>query len=87
MSNNRNYIKGRSKEYRIVNKLKKISYEIAFRSAGSHSPIDVVAINRKLKLVRFIQAKPKKFSKKEKLRLEEKYNWLNDEFLCSFEVI
>jgi len=60
---------------------------IAFRSAGSHSPIDVVIINVKLGSVRFIQAKPNNFSELAKQRLLEKYMKLNDYFKCSFQVI
>lgn len=42
---NKNYRRGYVFENRLVNKLKKEGWPIAFRTAGSHSPIDVVAIN------------------------------------------
>ena len=81
-----NYIKGANKERRVVNKARKAG-KIAWRSAGSHSPIDVCIIDREAKTVRFIQCKPKNFSKNKKEGLLEKYKFLNDEYLCSFQVL
>ena len=43
---NKAYQKGRRKEYKVCNELKEEGYDIAQRSAGSHSPIDVWAINK-----------------------------------------
>jgi Archaeal holliday junction resolvase (hjc). len=42
---NKNYIKGRNKEYRIKRKLEKEGYYV-IRSAGSHSYFDLIAINK-----------------------------------------
>lgn len=81
---NRNYINGRSKEYRLISKLKKEGYLIVFRTAGSHSPIDVVAISKGHIL--FIQSKPKKFSDNKKKELEQEYLWLNTTLVSKFEV-
>jgi Archaeal holliday junction resolvase (hjc). len=44
-SMNKNYIKGRNKEYRIKRRLEKEGYYV-IRSAGSHSYFDLVAINK-----------------------------------------
>lgn len=41
---NKNYIRGRAFEYRVVDKVKKMGYTTVFRSAGSHSPWDVIGI-------------------------------------------
>jgi len=43
---NKNYVNGRNKEYKVCKQLKEIGFDIAQRSAGSHSPIDIFAINR-----------------------------------------
>lgn len=58
---NRNYINGRAKEYRVMNKFKQEGL-VAFRSAGSHSPIDVIGINPLSKQIFLIQCKPKSMS-------------------------
>ena len=51
------YKKGARKEYAIVDKMRKRGFDIVFRSAGSHSCIDVVAINTSLKIIQLIQSK------------------------------
>jgi len=55
---NKNYIKGRKKEYKIMKMFKEAGYDIAQRTAGSHSPIDIFAVDRKNKTIIFIQSKP-----------------------------
>ncbi len=87
MMPNKNYIKGRRKEYAICNKLKEQGYHIAQRSAGSHSPIDVFAIDWDKKIIRFIQAKPDSMSDNKKKEIEEKNKKLNGAFMCLFEVV
>jgi len=62
---NRNYKRGADKERKIVKKLMpskvfsdiKENGVIAFRSAGSHSPIDVISIDFKNKIIKVIQCK------------------------------
>ena len=83
---NKNYIKGRRKEYYIKDKFQMLGY-LCFRSAGSHSPVDVVAIHRTKKKILLIQAKPKSMSKGARLRLEEHEKELNGEFEVEFVVI
>jgi hypothetical protein len=41
---NSNYIKGRSREYKIKQELEKEGYPLVMRTAGSHSPVDIIAI-------------------------------------------
>ena len=83
---NRNYINGANKERRIVNKHRGMGH-IAFRSAGSHSPIDICIINREEKKITFVQSKPKKFSKKKAAKISEDLSWINDEFMVDFKVL
>lgn len=52
----KNYNKGRKQEYKIVWDLRSRGW-LAFRSAGSHSPVDVVAINPEKKEILLIQSK------------------------------
>ena len=72
---NLNYIKGRRAEYKTMHLLEKEGY-VCFRSAGSHSPIDVFAFLQKEKsespIIRAIQCKATKYiSKKDSARLKE----------------
>jgi len=82
-----NYERGRNREYYIRNLLIKKGYDIVIRSAGSHSFADLIAINKKTKEILFIQVKPKKFSEKTKEKLFTENNWVNDEFICKFDVM
>ena len=79
---NKHYVKGRRKEYKIRKELVDEGFDIVQRSAGSHSPIDVFAINRKTKEILFVQSKPEGFTSKE----YEQYMWLNNEFKVKFEI-
>lgn len=73
---NKNYVKGRKKEYAIVNKYKAIGC-LAFRSAGSHSPIDVVVINPREHEIILIQSKPESMSDNKKEELRESLKFLD----------
>jgi Holliday junction resolvase len=59
---NKNYVKGRRKEYKIVNEYRALGFDIVQRTAGSHSPIDILAINKKARKIVLIQAKPDDYS-------------------------
>lgn len=83
---NKNYLKGVRKERAIVNRARQNGH-IAFRSAGSHSPIDVIVIDFLRMEIALIQCKPDNFSKSEKERLEQTYRFLNNKFNVSFRVI
>ena len=84
---NKHYIKGIKKEYKIVNQLKDEGWDIVQRTAGSHSPIDVIAINKKLRVIRLIQSKPNNFpqSQEDKLMIENKE--LNNIYRVEFVVV
>jgi len=84
---NKNYSRGRRKEYTICEKLRKEGFTIVQRTAGSHSPFDIIAIDQKLHVIRFVQCKPENFSETEKSKLWEACRWLNNPFRCEFEVV
>jgi len=84
---NKNYQQGRRKEYKITKKLKENGFDIAQRSAGSHSPIDVFAIKRETKTIKFIQAKPDSMSESAKQKIFNENKWLNGLYEVKFEVI
>lgn len=81
-----NYQKGARKEQRLVNKAKN-SGKIAFRSAGSHSPIDVCIIDLKAHRIEFFQCKPSSISANEILKLENELSGLGGTFYVSFKVL
>jgi len=83
---NKNYQKGVRKERKIVNEARDKGF-ISFRSAGSHSPIDVCIIDKKGKIIEFVQAKPKDMSQKLKEHIEAGQVDLNGNFLVSFKVL
>ncbi len=72
---NRNYKKGYERERKLVVQDRNQGH-LAFRSAGSHSPIDVFVLDPEKKIIRLIQCKPKSMplSQREKILKElEKY--------------
>lgn len=83
---NKNYIKGVRKERMYVNYAKQNGL-IAFRSAGSHSCIDVVVIDKDLKTIRLIQCKPDDMNSHQKQKLRDDNVLLNGVFKCSFSVV
>ena len=83
---NKNYVKGRRKEYKIVH-ANRGPGKISFRSAGSHSPVDVVAIDTENKTIHLIQAKPDSMSDRAKRKLETEWILLNGKFEVEFIVI
>jgi len=84
---NRSYVKGRAKEYKIAKYFKEKGFEIAQRTAGSHSPIDVIAINTRLKVIELVQAKPNSMSENQKKEIKERNKKLNGFFLVKFSVV
>ena len=68
---NRNYQRGRAFEYRICQSLKKQGYEIVQRSAGSHSVVDIWAIDVKNKKIKLVQAKSGKSKVRELSKLSD----------------
>jgi len=83
---NKNYIKGRRKEYKIRQQLIEEGYLIVQRTAGSHSAIDIIAIDPDDRRILFVQAKPDSMVEKNKKALEKEHCYLNGSFYCTFEV-
>jgi len=83
---NQNYIKGRRKEYKICERLRKDGFHIVQRTAGSHSPIDVIAINTTTKEIKLVQAKPDDFGKRATDEILMRNSLLNGFFLVEFVV-
>lgn len=82
-----NYKKGVAKEGYHVRRLRKEGFDIAQRSAGSHSPVDLFAINKVTRVIKFIQCKPLSMSENKKKEIELDLRWLNNMFRVEFEVI
>ena len=84
---NKRYVNGRRKEYKTINELRDQGF-IAFRTAGSHSPFDVIGVNEETLEIVFIQCKPSKMSEKGKQRLLDEHKALNKErFTISFRIV
>lgn len=80
------YTRGRSKEYRVCNELKKAGYSIVQRTAGSHSPFDIIAIHPKNHKIKLIQVKLGLFSTCEKNKLYTKHRNLQGDFNVQFKI-
>ena len=63
-----NYQRGVRKEYKIINKAREMGF-LAFRSAGSHSPVDCFVLSPAQKIILLIQCKPKSMSENAKLKI------------------
>jgi len=83
---NKNYLKGRGKEYRLKKKYEMMGY-IVLRTAGSHGFADLVCVEPRKKEIIFIQAKPNNFRENEIIKLEKENNFCNGTFEIRFEVI
>lgn len=69
---NRNYQKGVRLERKIVNEARADGC-ISFRSAGSHSPFDVVIVDLKLRKIAFVQCKSGQWDEYKMNKLEDKW--------------
>jgi hypothetical protein len=54
---NTNYVKGRAFEYARMRYYKNSGFDVVMRTAGSHGPYDIVAINAKTGEIFLIQCK------------------------------
>lgn len=79
------YKKGADKERKKVREARDRGC-VAFRSAGSHSPIDVCIIDKDNKTITFLQCKSKSESNASVERIKESLAWLNGEFKVEFRV-
>ena len=81
-----NYEKGRRKEYKVIHEARAKGH-LAFRSAGSHSPVDVVDIDTSERVIRFVQCKPDSISEKARQKLLDENSQINGVFEVKFEVV
>lgn len=85
------YKKGRRKEYKIVKDLEDEGYDIVQRTAGSHSKIDIIGLDRDKKEIILIQSKRTLernmdyIDPKAKEKLEKEHKDLNGKWQVSFE--
>jgi len=76
-----------------VSKLKNDRFDVVQRTAGSHSPIDIIAINTRDKSIKLVQAKrtlnkPMDYiDPKLKEKIEKEFEKLNGFFWVDFEVL
>ena len=82
----RNYANGARKERQIVKK-EKLKGNTAFRSAGSHSPIDVVSIDPIARRIYLYQSKPKSMNEAKRKEIKEKNMFLNGFYQVEFLVV
>ena len=82
---NNNYRKGYNKELKIVNEFR-LKGCLAFRSAGSHSPIDVCIINNKSKTIKLIQSKTGYLSVAKRKEILDEGQKLNGDYKVDFEL-
>jgi Holliday junction resolvase len=83
---NKQYQKGVRFEREIVNLARKNNL-IAFRSAGSHSPIDVTIIDPIARKIWFYQAKKQKRSQKALKSKFKVFENLSDEYFTKFNLV
>ena len=87
------YQQGRRKEYAICEDLRRKGFDIVVRTAGSHSPIDIFAIDSKRRKIRFIQSKRiikqtmKTINEDLKIKIESEMSYLNGDYNCIFIVL
>jgi Holliday junction resolvase len=80
-----NYQKGARKERKLVNQARAHGLT-ALRSAGSHSPIDVVIIDSVHRIISLLQCKPDDFSQNKTNQLLQENAHLNGTYQVNFEV-
>lgn len=88
---NRNYKRGAEKERKIVRKARSEG-KIAFRSAGSHSPIDLAIIDHQSKEIKLVQCKHSIKLKggiepNLKKKLEDEWSFLDGIYSVRFEAL
>lgn len=69
-----------------MNQLRMAGYD-CLRTAGSHGFADIIAIDRRNKLIKFVQCKPNNFPASQEKKLMEEQASLFNEFMVSFEVV
>jgi len=83
---NKNYIKGRKKEWRIRKEYELMGW-IVLRTAGSHGFADLIAIDKRNKKILFIQCKPDNYSAGKVIKLMEENKFCHGKYSTDFKVI
>jgi len=83
---NKSYMKGYRKERSIVNRARARGC-LSFRSAGSHSAVDVVIVDRESREIQLIQCKPDDIKSSEVKRLLKEGEGLDGQYTVGFYVI
>ena len=82
-----NYHKGRNREYKICEQLRKEGFDLVQRSASSKSPVDIWAVRFQDNKILLVQAKPKNLSDNAKNKLLEDNSRLTGRFDVKFVVM
>lgn len=83
-----NYARGRNKEYRIMRYWRGRGC-LAIRSAGSHTPVDVIVINPYDKIIKLIQSKlhgQKNLSERKRNEIIAEGSKLEGDYKVLFEI-
>lgn len=80
------YRKGRVAEYKVCNLLKEKGYDIVQRTAGSHSPFDIIAIHKENKDIILVQVKSGTFTTNEKNKLYIENRGLQGKFNVRYKI-
>jgi Holliday junction resolvase len=83
---NKNYVKGRRKEYEQCNKLKSQGFDIVQRTAGSRSPIDIIAISKAKKEIILVQCKPDSMNETRRQHIRDDNKELNGLYNIRFSI-
>jgi len=83
---NKNYVKGRNKEYKVMKRLRDEGYDVVARTAGSHGVFDVIAFNKETKDIKLIQCKPASMSDNARRKIIDENSWLIGSFFVTFTV-
>ena len=83
---NKHYMKGYRKERRVVNQARELGH-IAFRSAGSHSPIDVIVVDQVNRTIDLIQCKSDKMTDSAKTKILQEQEGIDGDYKVAFTVV
>lgn len=80
------HIRDRKTEYAFKHKFEKKGF-IVFETMSNKGFADLIAVNPKNRRIYFIQIKPLNYPTSDTLKLEKKFNYMNNEYLCKFIIL
>lgn len=83
---NKNYEAGRRREYYVKNNKIPEEFTIKQRTAGSHSPFDIISIDPENKEIELTQVKPKDMRKTEIDKIKKENEALKGNYNVQFKV-